>query len=74
MANDNFDEFVAKLQKELDDEALEEYNENLNASLSNGTLLLRHSEIKQLVENGIQAEELLLEYVNELEYRGLKYE
>jgi hypothetical protein len=53
---------------------IEEYNENLKISLPDGSLLLRYSQIKQQVESGVEDEELLLEYTNELEYRGLKYD
>jgi len=51
-----------------------DYRDDKRASLSDTNLILYYNIIKKQVEDGTRDGTVLIEYINELEYRGLKYE
>jgi len=53
---------------------MKEHMDTKRASMSDHQLLLNYTIIKEQVKRGYRGDKTLVEYVNELEYRGLKYE
>lgn len=56
------------------DKPLDDYFDKQRSELSNFTLKFRYGIIKRQVEAGLRSDETLIKYINELEYRELKYE
>lgn len=55
-------------------EEMEKYHNDRRVELSDYILLERHGIIKIQYELGCRPDDTLIKYINELEYRGLKYE
>jgi len=53
---------------------VKDHQDERRSSLSDTNLLLYYAIIKKQVEDGTRDGTVLIEYINELEYRGLKYE
>ena len=53
---------------------VKDFQDERRSSLSDTNLLLYYAIIKKQVEDGTRDGTVLIEYINELEYRGLKYE
>ena len=54
--------------------AMKEHHDEERSKLSDGVLLIRYNTIKAQILRGDRSDDVILEYINELEYRGLKYE
>ena len=52
---------------------MEEYFAEVRSMLSNRELISRYKTLKFQCENDLRSDKMLINYINELECRGLKY-